>query len=183
VNRFNYLAPAGLARWDAIVRRLRDPALRRPFFAFAIATVLVGIACAVEDRRLDAAARRLAVMRAREATIARPRSGLRALSDQIERLKKIDDEVRLVRLSGRARVAELAAIGNSLPPHVWLDTIRQSENGWAITGGARAVADVGSAMLALERAAGVGATTLVWARGGERDASSVRYEMRLGRGR
>jgi len=180
VIRFNYLAPDHTARIARYLGSLREARLRRPIAAVAFAFVLLGTARGVEDWRLHAADVRVETIRGREAAIATARRSVQALSTDIARLERIDEYVRAVRRSGAERAEELASIGNSLPLHVWLTAIRDTEGGWAITGGARNVSDVGSAMLALERVPRIASTTLVSAQGSERERL-ILYELRLGR--
>jgi Tfp pilus assembly protein PilN len=183
VIRFNYLAPNRFERLAVFAGSLREARLRGPLLAIALSLVLLGVVRGVEDWRITAVGIRLDSIRGREAATAATRKHVQLLSTDVARLEKIDEYVRAVRQSGTERAQELAAIGNTLPNHVWVTAIRDTENGWAITGGARDVADVASALLALERVPRIVSTTLVSTQGGDRDDLWVQFEMRLGRRR
>lgn len=181
--RFNYLAPDRMSRFVLFLGSLRESAMRGPILAVALSFLLLGAARAVEDWRLRVVHVRLQEMSIREAGTLASRKRVQALTTDVVRLEKIDEYVRAVRRSGVDRAEELAAIGNSLPTHVWLTAIRDTDAGWSISGGARNVADVGTAMLALEHVPRVTSATLVAAQSGDRDERSVQYEMRLARSR
>jgi Tfp pilus assembly protein PilN len=181
VNRFNYLPPDRRAQAATFFEALREPHLRTPIVAVALALLLVGGVRAVEDRRMNAALRHLETLEQREAAVAPARRRVQALSTDITRLTKIANDVHGVRVSGIMQAEELAEIGNSLPAHVWLTAIRDADAGWSITGGARRISDVGSAMLALEHVPRITSATLVSTQAADRSDRSVEYELRLER--
>jgi hypothetical protein len=183
VIRFNYLAPSRASELGLLLGGLRDSSMRAPILAIAVSLLLLGTARALEDERLRVAQDRLQSVGIRQAAIVADRKRVQALTTDVGRLEKIDDYVRTVRRSGVERAEELAAIGNALPRHVWLTAIRDTDAGWAISGGARNVADVGTALVALERVPRVTSTVLVATQSGDRDERSIQYEMRLGRPR
>jgi Tfp pilus assembly protein PilN len=180
MTRFNYLAPDRMERLALILGIFREGRLRAPITAVALSFLLLGMARAVEDWRIQKISAGIEALRIRENAIAAARARVQALSTDVARLQRIADYVRSVRRSGAERAEELASIGNSLPSHVWLTAIRETESGWAITGGARNVADVGGAMLALERIPRVTSAILVSTQGSEHERA-ISYEMRLGR--
>jgi Tfp pilus assembly protein PilN len=180
VIRFNYLAPDRMERVAFVLAALREGRLRVPIAAVALSFLLLRVARSVEDWRIAQISAGIEALRARESAIAAARLRVGALSTDVTRLQRIAEYVRSVRRSGVERAEELASIGNSLPLHVWLTAIRDTEGGWAISGGARNVADVGGAMLALERVPRVTSAMLVSAQGSERE-HTISYEMRLGR--
>ncbi len=179
--RFNYLVPDRLERAARVADAVRDPRVRAPLVAASLALIFLGTVRGVEDWRIAALEHELAVARSHDAATSIARTQVASLTAEVARLRRIDDYVRSVRRSGSERAEELASIGNTLPAHVWLTAIRDTGSGWSITGGARAVADVGSALLALERVPRVASTMLVSAQRGDREGLAVQYELRLGR--
>jgi hypothetical protein len=183
VKRFNYLGPDRVGQAAAALAALREPQLRTPLLAVALVLVSLGAGRAIEDARVARAGEELQGMRERAAAIEPMRRRMHALSTDITRLTQIQAYVHEIRRSGIEHAAELALIGNLLPAHVWLTAIRDVDTGWALSGGARALSDVGTALLALEKIPRTTSTALVSAQASDRDEHAITYEMRLERGR
>lgn len=183
MTRFNFLGRDRIGEITEMLLLVRVPGVRGPFIVAAASLLLLGFLQALEDWRVSHAAAHLANLVDRDAQMSATREKLHLMSRNVAHLLEIQAYVRGVRQSGFNRAVEIAFIGNCLPSHVWLTTLRYVETGWVLTGGAQQVSDVGSAMLALNKLPDITSTTLVAAHSTERGGEGVQYEIRLGRRR
>lgn len=181
MRRFNYLGVDRRAQVEGALLSLRAPRARRALLLAALTVCAIGALHALEDRRVAAANDRLAQARARAAAVAAARRRVTAISTDVTRLSRLEERVRAVRLSGLERARELALIGRTLPPHVWLSAIRDKSSDWELDGGALSLGELGNAMLALDRLPRTAGASLLWAQAGSGADPTLRYELRLAR--
>jgi hypothetical protein len=181
MRRFNYLGVDRRAQLEGALETVCAPRLRRAVVLCALAVSTIGGLRAFEDQRIAQAQGRLDVAQVRAAAVAAARRRVAAISTDVTRLTRLEERVRALRRSGFERAQELARIGGMLPAHVWLTAIRDKNSDWELEGGALSLADVGTAMLALERAPRIASASLLWAQVGTGNDPTLRYQMRLAR--
>ena len=74
-----------------------------------------------------------------------------AAAADVARLQQLQHEADARRLSGNEVAARLVAIGNAIPLRAWLDGIDKNTAGFAISGGAQSLDDVGDTLVAMGR--------------------------------
>lgn len=181
MRRFNYLGVGPRERLGAWSAALLGANVRGTLVALAAACVAAGLARGIEDQRLAAAHARLEALVRREAAIAPGRRSLRTISSDVARLSRLAAEVHALRVSGLARAAELARIGDAIPAGAWLTALRDTAGGWELAGGARSLGDVASALRRFGALPSIRAATLLSAQSTGDDGTVLDYAMRLER--
>jgi Tfp pilus assembly protein PilN len=159
MKRVDYLRPT--------VRRFRlglAPAsakLRHALAALSLMAFAVGTTATVEAGRL-AGLQRAGVALAEQ--LARADAGAaraRLLQRELARLRGVALRVAATRRSGPAEANEIAALGNRLPPDVWLTSLRIAPDAIALEGRSARLEAVAAAMRALARSPHVAEARLV----------------------
>jgi hypothetical protein len=181
VNRFDYLG--GLRRTSAASGSSSiaiDNRIRVPLAAFLAAITIAGAINLVQLTRLHAAQRsyaRTSLHLMLDEPALREAGVLRA---RIVRETQLVEFVSGLRQTSLGRANELAWIGNHLPAHTWLRTLRYENGNYMLDGTSDRAAAVGTAMVALRDATHATATQLVSLHddGGSTEPH-VRYTLRV----
>ena len=80
---------------------------------------------------------------------------------ELARLRSVAQRVEATRRSGPREASEVAALGNRLPPEVWLTTLRIAPDAIALEGRSTRLDGVAAAMRALARSPQVAQARLV----------------------
>jgi len=179
VRRVNY-APAAATRELGARAFAALPSLRVPLVALGVALLCAATLWAVEDGRLRriAAARdaNAAQLTALEPAAARARATARDVTQLRAAEARLDDVAR----SGARQANEVAALGNALPPDVWLASLRWDHDALAVEGHAARVSAVAATLRRLALLRSYAAVRLTSART-ERPRAGVAYALALDR--
>lgn len=179
MTRFNFLAATQPKR-----PRLREMTiaarLRAPLGALAGTAALVAALYTVQTVRLHVASEwhdnALVRLAQSEAAVRQ----IKSLDANVARRSALAAAVIEVQRSGTRRANELAWIGNTLPSETWLSSVRVDAGNYALEGGAKRVAAVGAALLALRSNSALGIPRLLSVTDeGTAVPGTVRYVLRL----
>lgn len=178
MKRINYVVTRGERLFGVALPRTVAPRLRRPLCALAGALLLVGALHGVQQLRLAGAARTAALDAQRLAATDAAVRRVRAIENDVARLRALARRVDDVRRSGARHAATIAAIGNRVPGGAWLSAIRAEHGGFALEGRGARLSAVAATMAALATLPASGGVRLLDVRG-ERDRTGVTYAIAL----
>jgi len=147
--RFNYLAKPQRSfrpRFGAVAI---DDRVRGPLAALSAIIVLtssLGLAQFTRLRAAENAYTRASIRLTADAPAVRAVETLRA---DVLRATRLDDGLGALRRTNLAHANELTWIGNRLPAHTWLRSLRYDSGGFWLEGTSERAAEVGAALLAL----------------------------------
>lgn len=144
MSRINYLVTPVERLVGNRLRLL--PAFRRPLMALGAALALLGILLGIEATRLDHLHREAAATETRIAALADVVRQVRAVEQDVARLRALGVRIAAIRRSGDIAANEIASVGNALPADVWLTSLRRDGATIAIDGGARSVTAIATAL-------------------------------------
>jgi hypothetical protein len=179
--RLNYHAPERIISTAVLRDFWKQPQIRRAVGAALTVTCFIAAVWTVENVRLHLAHQRLLELRARYTIVAKRRHDVEALVAQVKSLELLRTEVIAARRSGADKVAEVVAIGNRLPPSVYLEGIRPVRNAWVLTGHASSIDDLGEAVHALANVGGGTPRLLDLHEETVRNVTRVRYSINIDR--
>ncbi|HEY0614719.1 MAG TPA: PilN domain-containing protein [Candidatus Elarobacter sp.] len=166
---------AGIAVPRAVPRGLRAPA------AVAVcACAFVAVLGAVEHERFAAAAADGAAAERRLLAVQSEAGRVAAVERDVERLRAAVARLRAIRGSGGERAAEIAALGDRLPPGVWVRSLRIEPASLALEGYATRLDTLGATMVGLGALPGYRGARLISARA-DAARGGVAYAMALER--
>lgn len=127
MRRFNFLRPSLTEALDAL-HSIDVPApLRRSIVGLCACVAVVIAAAAVERAREDAAESAAARAATRLAIVERDVASMQDALATIARLGLIAKQVRAARSSGYLFAERIVAIGASLSPELWLDSLNDTD--------------------------------------------------------
>lgn len=89
------------------------------------------------------------------------RAETKSLALEVARYQEFAREARSLRRSGPDAVIEIARIGNSVPSHVWLESLNREMRGYRVAGRSQSVDSLSGTILSLGRALpGAGASVI-----------------------
>jgi Tfp pilus assembly protein PilN len=150
VTRFDYLPHRGHS--GVAIRRLGlviDNRIRGPLAALIATLILVALLAGASIVRLHSAQDAYIAASGRLANDASALAQVREIrADALDGTRLIEHAAQL-RATNVRSADELVWIGNRLPAHVWLRSLRKENDGYVLEGTALHVSDVGAAILAL----------------------------------
>jgi Tfp pilus assembly protein PilN len=151
VKRIDYARPTAAAAQAA---RLNDPHLRRILRAAGCAVVAIAAVAAIESVRYVAAARDDDAAVAELATREGDARNVQEIAREVDRLTALAAHVDALRASAPRGAAEIAAIGDRLPPDVWLSAVRIRPDAIELEGHTTRLAAIPDALTSLAGARG-----------------------------
>jgi Tfp pilus assembly protein PilN len=143
------LLPRREGSLGSFAARLADERLRHAASAIALVLAIAFLSTGLEllrVRRLEAEAASAA---AAIAANAPRRESVRLLALDVARLQEIAHFANALHESGNDVALQVARVGNTLPPDVWLDNLGSSARGFDFAGRADSIDAVGQAVAAL----------------------------------
>jgi Tfp pilus assembly protein PilN len=178
MKRTNYLVTRSERLVGVALPRTAPARLRGPLAALLGSLALVGALDGVQVTRLASTAHegRLAADRlaAGEGAVLR----VRAVENDVVRLRGLVQRVTEIRRSGPAQAGALAALGNGVPADAWLASIRVEHGGYTVEGRGARLSAVGTTMAALASVPAAGAARLLDVHD-RADRSGVSYAISL----
>lgn len=149
MKRIDYLRPPRRDR--TVLRIAADRRWRHALVAGALAAFFVGASVLIELVRFDAARRDGVALSEQlmEADAASVRA--RSVQRDLERLRGVAGHLEATRRAVLANASEIAALGNRLPPEVWLTSLRVGPDAVALEGRGARLDAIAAAMSALMR--------------------------------
>lgn len=158
MNRFDY---ATRPRFDGGRALAFASRVRVPLVALLAALVFDGASWTVERIRVAVLEHESAVRAARLDSLADAVTHARAREHELQRLHETYAHIADLAASGNDAAGAVIAIGNALPPHVWLTAVRMEPNGASLEGRSASLQPVGTALSSLARLPRYGGARLV----------------------
>ncbi len=161
MKRVNYLPSWSERRIGVALPSLITAELRGPIVAFAGSLALAGALWGAQAARLTAAEGAGAAFAVQLASMQADVARIRVIEQDVARMQALDERVAAIRGSGAVRANEIAALGNRLPPDIWLSSLRADRGALALDGRASALAAVGTTIASLAASSAYRAARLV----------------------